>query len=79
MSARPRAFKLHVNYLTEPRGRVWAVQQGGRWHVARHVDVRGVELATVFRGADARQPKAFLRGRGVVRRRPGSVLEVRPD
>jgi hypothetical protein len=69
-------FWLCVNRLDEERGRVWALVQGGRWLVGRRIDVAGVALETVFRGRTARQPRAFLRGRGVVRRR-GEVLEVR--
>jgi hypothetical protein len=75
----PRVFKLHVNRFDEPRGRVWTVQQGGQWRTARFVDVAGVELETVFRGVESRQPRAYLRGRGVVRRLPGGGLEVRPS
>lgn len=68
-----RVFWLHVHYLKEPNGRVWAVETGGHYFTARAVDVR-VQLGTVFRGARARQPRAYLRGRGVVRRRSGCLV-----
>lgn len=44
-------------------GRVWYVQIGrGKWKMARAVVLRVPTVATVYRGRDARQPKAYLRG-----------------
>lgn len=62
----PRVFWLHVHQLQDWRRRVWAIEQGGRYQIATRVTVK-VPLETVFRGPDAKQPKAFLRGRGIVR------------
>jgi hypothetical protein len=71
----PRVFWLHVHYLTDPRQRVWAVETGGHYFTARGVTCQ-VPLTTVFRGLHARQPKAYLRGTGVVRRR-GAFITIR--
>jgi hypothetical protein len=70
-----RVVKLHVHYLSEPRGRVWAIETGKRYLTAREVRV-SIPLETVFRGPTARQPKAYLRGKGRVVRRPGGLLEI---
>jgi hypothetical protein len=47
-------------------GRVWAVRQGRGWRLTRAVDVL-VPTNTVYRGPQARQPRAYLEGIGVVR------------
>lgn len=47
---------------------VWAVRWGYTWFTGTHVRVM-VPLTTVFKGLRARQPIAYLRGRGVVRQR----------
>lgn len=47
-------------------GRVWAVKQGSRWRMAREVSIL-VPTLTVYKGADAKEPKAYLQGVGVVR------------
>jgi hypothetical protein len=70
---KPRVFWLHVHHFDAARGRVWAVQTGGKYLTAAQIDVR-VPLATVFRGRRARQPRAYLRGRGVIRRRAGVLM-----
>lgn len=73
--ARAQWFWLHVDRFDAPGGRVWAVQVGDRYLTAREVVV-SVPLTTVYR-ATAKHPnvRAYLRGRGVVRRRPG-LLEI---
>lgn len=73
---KPRAFRLHVHYLTEPKRRVWAVQTAGQYLIARDVDVQ-VPVMTVFRGPESRQPKAFLRGKGVVRKQGARIVIAR--
>jgi hypothetical protein len=73
-----RVFWLHVHYFGAREGS-WAVQQGGRYLTAKRVDVApDVALSTVER-KPGRQPRGFLRGRGVVRRRPGRVLVITRD
>jgi hypothetical protein len=67
LSTKPRAFWLHVDHLENPDRDVWAVQSGRRYHTATHVQVE-VPMETVFRGDRVkRQPKAYLRGKGVLR------------
>lgn len=70
---RPRRFWIHVDHLGNPRGRVWAVQTAGRYLTATAVDCR-VPTETVFRGRDASQPRAYLRGVGVVRQRGARIV-----
>lgn len=70
----PRVFRLHIDAFDAPRGRVWAVQTGGRYLTARRVVCR-VPTESIFRGRGARQPRAYLRGRGVVHQR-GAVIRI---
>jgi hypothetical protein len=72
-----RVIKLHVHYLTEPKGQVWAVDTQGRYRICRAVRVY-IPPETVFRGPNARQPKAYLKGKGIVRKGKDGVLELRP-
>lgn len=46
-------------------GRVWAIRHRGRWLRTAYVSVEA-PTETVYRGKDARQPKAFLQCRGPV-------------
>lgn len=62
---RPVRFRLHVDHLSNPKRDVWALQFRRRYLTLRRVAVR-VPVETVFRGASARQPRAFLTGRGAV-------------
>lgn len=54
---------------------IWAVRYGFRWFVGRRVSVR-IPLTTCWKGPAARQPRAYLQGRGVVRTRPGGQILV---
>lgn len=74
--SRARVFRLHIHYLTEPNRKVWAISTSGRYLIATDVQVH-VPLETVFRGPGAKQPKAYLKGRGVVRRHKGGVLSIK--
>jgi hypothetical protein len=69
---KPRAFKLHIDDFGNARGRVWAVQTGGRYLTATRVDVQ-VPTTSVFCGRDHRQPKAYLWGVGVVHQRGAQI------
>lgn len=40
-------------------GLVWSIRHGNRWMNFKHV-ITNVPLQTVYKGADARQPKAYL-------------------
>jgi hypothetical protein len=79
LAARPELtaapFILCFEAHGAPGGRVWSVRQGNRWRHAQFVNVF-VPLVTVYHGPDARQPKAYLLGIGVVKRH-GSRLEIR--
>jgi hypothetical protein len=63
---KPRKFLLCIDRLDKADGKVWAVKVGSRWFLAHTVHV-WVDVVTVFKGAKARQPKAYLEGGGVVR------------
>lgn len=67
----PRVFHLYINRFDAPHARVWAVETGGHYFTARAIDCQ-VPTTTVFRGVH-RQPRAYLRGTGVVRRRGASI------
>ena len=71
-----RVFWAHVHYLSEPKGRVWAVQTGGKYLIAKAINVL-VPVETVFKGPDAKQPKAYLKGKGVVRKHRDGRISVR--
>lgn len=63
---KPGIFWLHVHLFDDPRRRVWAIQSRGRYQTARRVVLRA-PVETRFRGLENdRQPRAYLRGRGVV-------------
>lgn len=40
-------------------GLVWSIRHGNKWHNYREV-VSNVPLHTVYKGKDAKQPKAYL-------------------
>lgn len=46
-------------------GKVWAVKYGRHWHEFKGVTIR-VPVVTVYLGESARQPKAYLKGEGVL-------------
>ena len=63
-----------MHAFNEGDARVWAVKQGKRWRVCGDVVVR-VPVETVFVGKDAAEPRAYLRGVGVVTTlEPGRIL-----
>lgn len=72
----PKRFILCVDRFDRGAGQVWAVRTGGKWLTARVVYVMVLVMQTVFRGTNARQPKAYLEGYGVVRRHRGGVLTI---
>lgn len=57
---------LCIDRFDAEHRRVWAVRSGNRWLTAHTVHVF-IDMETVFRGIDSRQPKAYLEGFGVVR------------
>jgi hypothetical protein len=57
-------------------GAVWSVKVNGRWLRAREVFC-AVPVVTVWKGRTAKQPRAYLEGRGIVRRnRPTGFLDI---
>lgn len=75
---KPRPFILcfESHRAAAHDGSVWAVKHGKNWVHAREVCVL-VPTLTVYRGASAKQPKAFLTGIGVVTR-DGDTLRITP-
>lgn len=73
---KPKPFLLCFE-SHKPDGLVWSVQQSRKWHAAESVRVL-VPTVTEYRGKDARQPKAYLKGMGVLHRVSARVLEIRP-
>ena len=51
---------------TRADGQVWAIRTNRRWTLVHEVFV-DVPVKTVFKGAHAKQPRAYLEGRGVLR------------
>jgi hypothetical protein len=62
---KPCKVWLCVDRFDAKDGYVWAIRAGNRWFTAKHVKQQ-IPMETVFRGRHARQPKAYLRGYGVV-------------
>ena len=64
---RPRVFWLHFNRLNVRAGDpdVWTVHMSDRCIQTPLAECR-VSVTTVYKGPAARQPRAYLRGRGRV-------------
>lgn len=62
-----RTFWLHFNRINVQRGDpdVWTVHLSDQCIQTKHVDCR-VRIETVYRGATARQPRAYFKGKGRV-------------
>ena len=74
---KPKVFWLHINALWDPDGDIWAVKWKNKYIYCKHVYVY-VDVKTVFRGLSFKQPKAFLKGIGVVRKnKTGEVFITR--
>ena len=66
MKSRGRvAFRFHIDHIENDGGLVWALSYGSRYFVLKQIDCR-VPVVTVFRGVDAKQPRAFLTGVGQI-------------
>lgn len=59
-------FKLHINYLSERYKRVWTLECKSKSYILTAVSIY-VPLTTVFKGRDAKQPKAYLEGIGIIK------------
>lgn len=75
---KPKVFHLHFNRFNARRGSkdAWTVHTGGKCLFARQVNVR-VPVVTIYKGDDAPQPRAFLKGVGIVIVKRGGKVEIR--
>jgi uncharacterized membrane protein len=63
---------LWVSFESHSRDRrVWSIRAGNRWYRCKTVNIQ-IPMQTVYRGRQASQPKAYLRGRGRLLVLPGS-------
>lgn len=77
LSAKPRVFWLHFNRFGAKRAAqdVWTVHLSDRCVPAKKVVVN-VPLETIYKGDDAPQPRAFLRGRGIINVKRDGIVEI---
>jgi len=63
---KPRKFRLHFNRINMQRGNpnIWTVHLSDKCIQVREVQV-AVPIETIYR-PEARQPRAFLCGKGIV-------------
>jgi len=63
---KPRKFRLHFNRINMQRGNpnIWTVHLSDKCIQVREVQV-SVPIETIYR-PEARQPRAFLSGKGIV-------------
>lgn len=75
---KPRIFHLHFNRLNAKKndGDIWTVHLSDRCIQCKSVDVL-VPVSTVWKGQTAPQPRAYLRGKGIVRVCGGGKVEIR--
>ena len=73
---KPAVFWHFVHYIDSPGDRDWVVLWRGRYMRATRVETAADVATTTVKRPPGRQPRLFIRGRGVVRRRPGGVLEI---
>lgn len=64
---KPRVFRLHFNRFGAKRSAkdVWTVHMSDRCIPARTVECH-VPVTTIYKGDTAPQPRAFLKGKGIV-------------
>lgn len=63
---KPCRVWICLDRLDAKDGMVWAVRAGRRWLTAHTVHI-WIDVETVFKGRNAKQPKAYLAGFGYVR------------
>ena len=69
-----RVFWLHYNRFGQKRGeKVWTVHLSNQCIATKKVEVK-VPVETIYKGDSARQPRAFLRGRGTIKVYPNRVV-----
>lgn len=78
--SKPRTFWLHFNRINVQRGNpdVWTVHLSDQCIQAKSVRVY-VPLQTVYKGATARQPRAYMKGKGIIRVHKDYVSIVREN
>ena len=74
---KPRVFWLHFNRFNAKRSAkdVWSVHLSDRCLHTRLVECR-VPIHTVYKGDKAQQPRAFFKGKGIVRVGRGRITIV---
>jgi hypothetical protein len=66
MSRRPSTFYIHHSRQGAKEGFPWTIHYQGKCLPASWIDCR-VPVTTVFKPAKKSNPRAFLKGKGVVR------------
>lgn len=80
-SMKSRVFRVHFNRIAMQRGdpNVWSVQLSDRCLHGREVSMFGLfrlinQLTTEYHSDRKQNPKAFFRGKGIVRQRGGRIF-----
>ena len=58
-----RVFYVHFNRANAKKGLPWTVHYSGKCYPAKHVKIT-CPIQTLYKGDDAPQPRAVLRGKG---------------
>lgn len=71
---KPRTFWLHFNRINVMRWNddIWTVHLSDRCIQTKKVVVR-VPLETIYKGHTARQPRAYMKGKGIIEVKTGCV------
>jgi hypothetical protein len=74
---KPRVFWLHFNRFNAKRASkdAWTVHLSNRCIMTPKVHVK-VPIETIYKGDSAPQPRAFLRGKGVVKVKRDRTVEI---
>jgi hypothetical protein len=77
-SSKPRSFFYHFNRIGMQRGQpdIWTVHANGRCIPCRSVDCQ-VPTKTIYKGDTARQPRAIVKGMGIVTRKRNGVVVIK--
>lgn len=72
---KPRAFRVHFNRINMQRGnpKVWTVHTSKGCVQTKEVCC-WAPMMSVYKGTNARQPRAFMEGRGIIRVFPDRVI-----
>ncbi len=72
---KPKTVWVHFNRINVARKDpdIWTVHMSDRCIQTREVDIR-VPLQSIYRGPNARQPRAYFKGKAIVDVRRGKVI-----